>query len=172
MPTLSSPYICRSSAGKRTVNESLGCPLEQCALLMSWCLNFNVFPFVRPTHRHHDRDQARSQLQKVWHRMAQLRSKVRFFESCGASSSCIFWHTWSRSKFLVSGSPLTFLWPPRSDSNRFSACIFTILHRDNFVDTCQNVPIRISSRLAVSTRSSGRYPPLTSSQNPPPSFKI
>ena len=70
----------------------------------------------------------------------------------------------SRSNFLVSGIH-RLVCPPRSTPT--ASCLHPHnLASGQFRRHLQNVNIHSSSRLAVSTTSSGRYPPLTSSQNP------
>ena len=110
------------------------------------------FPCSRPTNRHHVLRQAPLQLQEVaLQRTAE--KQARLFECCLASPSCIPLppslppfpslpilppppHTQSRSNFPVSGvHPNQF--------QQFLACIFSLLHRDNFVGTFRKYPCNL-----------------------------
>ena len=83
--------------------------------------------------------------------------QVRLFKSCLASSSCILWHRDS-IEFSCEQDPQTSLCPPRSTPT------VSCLHLYNLASgqismTPSKCTLSISSRRAVSPRSSGRYPP-------------
>ena len=111
--------------------------------------------------------QALSQLREVALQRT-IEKLVELVESCFASSFCILLHTTSIDFSCVS-DPQTCVCPPKSNGfmrASWHSCIGSISK------TPSECTQSISSRLAANTRSSGRYPPLTSSQNFPPTFTI
>ena len=152
------------------MNGSLGCSLEMCSadvvvsqprLFVSLCSTNSPTSLLR---------QAPSQLREV--ALQRTSEKlVEIVESFLACSFFILLHTTSIDFSQVS-DPQTCLCPPKSSLT--VSCMPASLHSciGKISQTPSECTQSISSRLAANTRSSGRYPPLTSSQNLLPPFKI
>ena len=147
--------------GKSDVNEPLGCFLGH---VLCWCRSVSTWMVSlcstnSPTSWFR---QAPSQLREVALQRT-IEKRVEFVESYLASSFCILLHTTS-IEFSCVSDPQTCLCPPKTGP--------TVSSLHSFVWTISWTPSEctrsISSRLAANTRSSGEYPPLTSSQNLPP----
>ena len=152
---------------KSDVNESLGCALEMRSADVG-VSQLQWFPFARPTHRNHNGDNPPLQLQEVaLQRTTQKQIRLFEFLPCFFVLDSLA-HSLDRIFLRAKSHTLVCVHPDQIQ--QFLACILTCIGAIS--QTPSECTHSISSRPAANARSSGRYPPLTSSQNFPPPFKI